>query len=256
MIKSECPAGSADDSGKRQIYDFLGLMPDDASKKTAGLFYRLKNGLTEIGEAKKSGLSDETIGSCRRLLKQPDMTPADYAVSLRSDPTAAAVMRTALENGINDLLPNQLAAADRRDMLMLLNAVKLVDVAAGLIVRQDRFLICRRPADKDQGGLWEFSGGKVEEGETGPQALIREWQEELNVTVKPGLLLQQIVYCQDDRTYRIRLYDGVITGGNLKCLDRQQAAWIEPSAIDNYQFARADRLFLGKVRSYFNDFTR
>ena len=51
---------------------------------------------------------------------------------------------------------------------------KITEVVAALIVKDHRFLICQRPAHKARGLLWEFVGGKVEPGETLPQALIRE----------------------------------------------------------------------------------
>ena len=50
----------------------------------------------------------------------------------------------------------------------------MLEVVAGLIRDGERFLICQRPAHKARGLLWEFAGGKVEMGETGPQALKRE----------------------------------------------------------------------------------
>ncbi|NCB42817.1 MAG: NUDIX domain-containing protein [Clostridia bacterium] len=55
----------------------------------------------------------------------------------------------------------------------------MVEVVAALIWEKDKFLICQRPANKARPLLWEFVGGKVEVGETRPQALIRECQEEL-----------------------------------------------------------------------------
>ena len=55
---------------------------------------------------------------------------------------------------------------------------------AGALVREDgRFLMNRRPPDKQHGGLWEFPGGKVEPGEYPGNALIRELSEELGVTI-------------------------------------------------------------------------
>ena len=62
---------------------------------------------------------------------------------------------------------------------------KITEVVAALIVKDHRFLICQRPAHKARGMLWEFVGGKVEPGETLPQALIREWLEELGIRVQP-----------------------------------------------------------------------
>ena len=54
-------------------------------------------------------------------------------------------------------------------------------VVAAVISDGDRFLVCRRPADKRHGGLWEFPGGKVEPGESDEVAARRELREELGV---------------------------------------------------------------------------
>lgn len=62
----------------------------------------------------------------------------------------------------------------------------MTEVAAALIWDGDRFLICQRPANKARGLLWEFVGGKLEPGETAPQALVRECREELGITVSVG----------------------------------------------------------------------
>ena len=70
--------------------------------------------------------------------------------------------------------------------MKLFDMEKVVEVVAALIWRGDKFLICQRPANKARGLLWEFVGGKVEPGETKVQALIRECQEELAITVEPA----------------------------------------------------------------------
>ena len=62
----------------------------------------------------------------------------------------------------------------------------VTEVVAALIWDGDKFMICQRPAHKARGLLWEFVGGKVEPGETKEQALIRECQEELAVTLEVG----------------------------------------------------------------------
>ena len=64
--------------------------------------------------------------------------------------------------------------------------MNVTEVAAALIWENGRFMICRRPAHKARGLLWEFVGGKVEKGETGQQALVRECMEELAVKVTVG----------------------------------------------------------------------
>ena len=62
----------------------------------------------------------------------------------------------------------------------------MTEVVAALIWQENKFMICQCPSHKARGLLWEFVGGKVEPGETKEQALIRECQEELAVTLSVG----------------------------------------------------------------------
>lgn len=83
---------------------------------------------------------------------------------------------------------------------------KITEVVAALIVKDHRFLICQRPAHKTRGLLWEFVGGKVEPGETLPQALIRECREELGIRVTPQEIFMQLVHTYPDITVRLTLF--------------------------------------------------
>ena len=76
--------------------------------------------------------------------------------------------------------------------------MKVTEVVAALIWQGDRFMICQRPAHKARGLLWEFVGGKVEPGETGEEALIRECREELNVTVSVGDVFMDVLHGCDE----------------------------------------------------------
>ena len=63
---------------------------------------------------------------------------------------------------------------------------KLVEVAVGVLIRPDGdFLLTSRPPGKVYEGYWEFPGGKMERGETVEQALRRELQEEIGITIGP-----------------------------------------------------------------------
>ena len=64
--------------------------------------------------------------------------------------------------------------------------LKTLDVVAAIIERDDKILLAQRPAHADQPGMWEFAGGKVEAGETQPEALIRELREELGIDARPA----------------------------------------------------------------------
>ncbi len=89
--------------------------------------------------------------------------------------------------------------------------MKRVHVAAAVIRGEDgRILIAKRPDDKHQGGLWEFPGGKVEEGEAVQVALSRELHEELGITVEAArmttLRLAAHIHtaCSDDSDWGLR----------------------------------------------------
>ena len=60
----------------------------------------------------------------------------------------------------------------------------MIEVVAGVIYKNNKFLIAQRNLKKAQGGLWEFPGGKVEKNESYESALIREIKEELNADIE------------------------------------------------------------------------
>lgn len=124
----------------------------------------------------------------------------------------------------------------------------MTDVVAALIWEEGRFLICQRPAHKARGLLWEFVGGKVEPGETGEQALIRECREELDVTVAVGEVFLETVHAYPDLTIRLTLYRARITEGRPRALEHRDLRWIAPGEIPEYAFCPADRAILEKLR--------
>ena len=94
--------------------------------------------------------------------------------------------------------------------------MKITEVVAALIWREDRFLICRRPAHKARGLLWEFVGGKVEPGESKQAALIRECREELAVELQVGDVFMDVTHVYPDITVHLTLFHAAIAEGSLK----------------------------------------
>ncbi|MCF0261053.1 MAG: (deoxy)nucleoside triphosphate pyrophosphohydrolase, partial [Erysipelotrichaceae bacterium] len=117
---------------------------------------------------------------------------------------------------------------------------KVIQVAAALIWDDDRFMICQRPAHKARGLLWEFPGGKLEAGEDGPAALIRECQEELDVTLAVDELYMSVPHDYPDIFIELLLYHARIDHGDLKLLEHVDLKWITPEEIDQYEFCPAD----------------
>ena len=123
----------------------------------------------------------------------------------------------------------------------------MVEVVAALIWDKDKFMICQRPVHKARGLLWEFVGGKVEFGETKEQALIRECQEELDVTLSVGDVFMDVVHEYPDITVHLTLFNATITEGVPQKLEHSDIKWITVSEIDNYDFCPADEEILEKI---------
>ena len=127
----------------------------------------------------------------------------------------------------------------------------MTEVVAALIWNHGRFLICQRPAHKARGLLWEFVGGKVEQGETGEQALVRECREELAVTLSVGDVFMDVVHEYPDLTVHLTLFHAVIAEGEPQRLEHNDIRWIAPSEIPEYEFCPADVEILEEiVRQY------
>ena len=124
----------------------------------------------------------------------------------------------------------------------------MVQVVAALIWREDRFLICQRPADKARGLLWEFVGGKVEEGETPEEALVRECREELGISLAVDDVFMELEHTYPDITILLTLYNARILSGEPKKLEHNDIRWITPEEIDDYAFCPADEDILKNLK--------
>ena len=89
-------------------------------------------------------------------------------------------------------------------------------VAALLFDDKGRILACKRPTQDAWAGWWEFPGGKVDEGESYSQALSREIEEEMGVSIEPGDLVESISFDYEDRTVRLQIWNcGIINPDSI-----------------------------------------
>ena len=118
----------------------------------------------------------------------------------------------------------------------------LVVVAAALIDAQARIFVQQRPADKNMGGLWEFPGGKLEPGETPEQALIRELDEELGITVKEACLAPLTFATHDYREFHILLALFVCRRWEGTPVPREHDAirWVRANRLREFPMPPAD----------------
>ena len=131
--------------------------------------------------------------------------------------------------------------------------MKITEVVAALIWQGETFMICQRPSHKARGLLWEFVGGKVEQGETKERALIRECQEELAVTLSVGDVFMDVVHEYPDITVHLTLFNATIADGKPQKLEHNDIKWIKSSEIPNYEFCPADEEILKKIKQIYSN---
>jgi 8-oxo-dGTP diphosphatase len=115
-------------------------------------------------------------------------------------------------------------------------------VACALIDSDGRVLIAQRPAGRSMAGLWEFPGGKVEQGERPEESLIRELHEELSIIVREACLapLTFASHAYPDfhllmPLYVCRRWEGTVIGR-----EGQTLAWVKPNRLKDYPMPPAD----------------
>ena len=116
-----------------------------------------------------------------------------------------------------------------------------VQVAAGLIVREGRYLITKRKSHVHLGGRWEFPGGKRELGESLEACLRRELREELGIEITAPEPFQVVRHDYPDRSVELHFYRCSIAGGDVRSLDCESIAWALPSELTQFEFPPADR---------------
>ena len=119
-------------------------------------------------------------------------------------------------------------------------SVKQLDVVAALIVRQGKILLAQRGPDGDQAGLWEFPGGKVEAGESQPQALRRELKEELNIEADIGGYIASESREVNGRQIHLHAWRVTAFSGEPRLSCHQALVWVTPQEALGYNLAPAD----------------
>ena len=127
----------------------------------------------------------------------------------------------------------------------------LLVVACALIDADGRVLIAQRPEGKAMAGLWEFPGGKLEPNERPEQALIRELQEELGITIREACLapLTFASHAYDDFHLLMPLYICRRWEGQITARHHAQIKWVRPNKLRDYPMPPADEPLIAHLTS-------
>lgn len=119
-------------------------------------------------------------------------------------------------------------------------------VAAGIIRRGDRILICQRPEGKSLAGKWEFPGGKLEARETPEECLARELREELGFEARvEGIVDARAEYEAGD--FLILYYNVAVVSGEPSPLEHAQIKYVPPCELAEYDFPGTDAAVAKKL---------
>jgi len=128
---------------------------------------------------------------------------------------------------------------------VLVAAIALIDV-------DGRVLIAERPAGKSMAGLWEFPGGKVEDGEIPEAALIRECKEELNIDITAACLAPFAFASHTYEKFHLlmplylcRKWEGLVQG-----MEGQRTKWVKINSLNEYPMPPADDPLVAMLRDF------
>ncbi len=125
-------------------------------------------------------------------------------------------------------------------------------VAVALLDADNRILLGKRPEGKSMAGLWEFPGGKLEEGESPEAALVRELQEELGITTKENCLapLTFASHAYEKFHLLMPLYVCRRYEGMAQPLEHEEIKWVRPKDLRSYPMPEADLPLIPYLQDY------
>ena len=125
--------------------------------------------------------------------------------------------------------------------------MKTVKVVAAVIKKDNRIFATERGYG-DFKDMWEFPGGKIEPGESGPEALKREIREELDTIIEVGEYIETVEYDYPAFHLSMECYWCTVKEGKLTLLEHENALWLDRNSLLSVEWLPADLVIIPKVK--------
>ncbi len=122
-----------------------------------------------------------------------------------------------------------------------------IRVVGAMIEQEGKYLITQRPPRATLPLLWEFPGGKVEPGETDPEALARELHEEMGIAVEVGERVIHVEHAYEAYDIDFCVYRCRLRSGDIQHIRVHDHRWVRPEELDDYQFPAADEKTIARL---------
>lgn len=118
---------------------------------------------------------------------------------------------------------------------------KTIQVVGAAIINNDNQVLCAQRGYGSLKGKWEFPGGKIENGESDEDALIREIKEELGIDIKVKELIDENYHEYKDSNVNLKVYKCNYVSGEIHDVEHQSLKWVESKSINELDWADADK---------------
>ena len=128
------------------------------------------------------------------------------------------------------------------------NTRKRIEVVAAIILDKEKIFATQRGYGEFKDG-WEFPGGKMEQGESPQQALMREIKEELDTEIEVGELIDTVEYDYPTFHLTMHCFFCTIKSGDLVLKEHEAAKWLTRETLDSVDWLPADKGLIEKIKN-------
>lgn len=131
-----------------------------------------------------------------------------------------------------------------------MNIDRKITTVVAAVIREGNKIFATQRGYGEYKGFWEFPGGKLEDGETLQEALVREVREELDVEIMVGELIDTIEYDYPNFHLSLNCFWAEIILGDLILKEHQDAKWLAKDELDSVEWLPADITLIEQIKQY------